>query len=793
MTLDQDLSSANQLLSILEMQSHLTRQVFRRILYNEPCRHQFALSVIRTGSIGNHVFSHRRSIFGFARKPQRHLRSADLDPGLGKMLELNALATAHARTPPASELVPAFRSFFRAKVKSREPLQEIQARHVLRTFQHLQETNAAEGFGLDLQDLRIALGALTRVPKDKLEAHNQLARELFAEIERRERSDTEASRPEDVLSYVAVLCQTGSSLDARDVVEPMWRIDPDQNGRRMWLHVAEGFTLEENEEELLKSLSMMAEAGVPFDAKFHQVMTLFYALKDDAGRTREWYERSIVDGESPTYHTNAQLLRFCIRNDEMDWGETVFRRILEGTPDKRTWDVIFQWGAALGKGVDEVDRMMDVMIRRNKDEAVRPDIETINELIELANSRNDPYAAERYVALGQKRGMIPDARTYILQMDYRIKVGDLDGARVAYDALQGEEVRDGEDLPVINRLIRALCASKRPPHSTITAMVTDLGERRARLDPPTVSALCTMHLQREELYDVHDLLQSHTFHYSIAERASLISVFVDFVLDRQNPNALAWDAYSILRQGFDETSVAQRTQLMKEFFGRRRSDMACHVFGHMRQSFQPDGRPVLATYIECLTGIARAADLEGLEMVHNMLKLDSAIEPTTQLYNVLMLAYTAADMPLRSLEFWEDILRSRQGPSYASIIIALQACEGAPFGERQARAIWQRLMKMPEVTISREVAAAYVGALAGQGELKEVIKGLEELGEIGIEVDVSILGTMYNAMPGQNRKDRVEEWAQQRYPDAWKEVQGLGQTSLKDGSRLFRLERDVDP
>jgi hypothetical protein len=49
------------------------------------------------------------------------------------------------------------------------------------------------------------------------------------------------------------------------------------------------------------------------------------------------------------------------------------------------------------------------------------------------------------------------------------------------------------------------------------------------------------------------------------------------------------------------------------------------------------------------------------------------------------------------------------------------------------------------------------------------------------------IGTFYNALPGQNRKDLVQEWAVELYPDAWAETEKLGQFEHKEGHRLFHL------
>ena len=51
------------------------------------------------------------------------------------------------------------------------------------------------------------------------------------------------------------------------------------------------------------------------------------------------------------------------------------------------------------------------------------------------------------------------------------------------------------------------------------------------------------------------------------------------------------------------------------------------------------------------------------------------------------------------------------------------------------------------------------------------------------------LGTFYNALPGQNRKDLVEQWAKELYSDVWAELSKLGQIEAKEGHRLFKLPK----
>lgn len=50
------------------------------------------------------------------------------------------------------------------------------------------------------------------------------------------------------------------------------------------------------------------------------------------------------------------------------------------------------------------------------------------------------------------------------------------------------------------------------------------------------------------------------------------------------------------------------------------------------------------------------------------------------------------------------------------------------------------------------------------------------------------IGTFYNALPGQNRKDLVEDWAKDHYPDIWTALEKLGQRTMKEGHRMFNMK-----
>jgi ubiquitin-like modifier-activating enzyme ATG7 len=245
-----------------------------------------------------------------------------------------------------------------------------------------------------------------------------------------------------------------------------------------------------------------------------------------------------------------------------------------------------------------------------------------------------------------------------------------------------------------------------------------------------------MHLKRDEVHEVFDMLQAHSFHHTIDERARTRDAIFAFCIDRKNDIARVWDAYTIIQHMYDETDVEMRTRLMNEFFERKRCDMAFHVFGHMRQQSRQDKRPTVDTYVQCFEGIGKCADMENLEMVHNMMKMDPYIEPSTRLYNALMLAYAICEDPYKALEFWADITNSREGPTYSSLQIVFRVCEMKPFGDKLAKEIWNKMRRM-EIEVTPAVFSAYVGALAGQAlldEVKALIDGMES--DLGFGPDI---------------------------------------------------------
>ncbi|KAF2730772.1 hypothetical protein EJ04DRAFT_444386 [Polyplosphaeria fusca] len=808
------------------MPSHLTRVVFRTMIANKPLLYRGCLlrpprpRILPQHGLRAFSHSHRRPFLNFL-KLRRKIKDPELPAGLDKLGELSQMQRMSARLPPPSEVATAFKLLFANKSLRVEEFHVRLAANALTYLQHNPRQDSHPW--LSPTDLRQAMERLAEPADGGGKTHLDFATMLHDEQARTSRvgdsasSDAVPLQKDDLIPFIRALCLYGATTQARAMarkvfvgpVEPSAYDDNERQLTTVWRAILRGFVREDNIDELDRTFDMLRASSVPFDLLMQHTLVVHAARQNDLQRAKHWYSQPVFRIRKPTRRdtplggTHAALLRLCALNGDLSFGQDVVTNLLQKDPKKEAWDAVFLWSAAIGKGVDEVDRMMNVMVRRN-DEArkadpahrlIRPDTGTINDLVEFSMSKQDSYSAERYITLGSKRGILPNARTYTLQMHYRLSVNDIDGARAAYFGLQGEKLEDDQSIEGVNKLVRAMCASRQQSFDDVMAIVDDLHEQKVRLEPETVATLCLLHLQRGEMHDAIDIIQIHAHKFTPQQRALIRERLEQFIVEPQNTTRDVWDTYKILRNLFPETTRPARIKIMNAFFARKRPDMACHVFFHMRNNTHPSLEATKDVYVAAFTGFARNSDAQSLELAHNQLKLDMNVEPDTQIRNALMLAYAATGNNARALELWSEIAGSKEGPTYNSIAIAFRSCEGMPFGDQHAKPIWKRLKEM-DIDIDKLIFTAYLGALARNQLDDEVIAMLETVeDEYGFAPDLDMLGNWFNATTNSDRQKNVEAWIKRHYPTVWVDLEGLGHTVTMDGFgyRLYNINRDLDP
>ncbi|KAJ1326502.1 leucine-rich PPR motif-containing protein [Microdochium nivale] len=776
--------------------------------------HTFSCRVARTPVLQQQ----RRTFLGTIFKKQpRAPKEVEAEPGYETLLRLLANREEDFRLPARADLVQAWREFFAYKMQYGRTINSTQAYCALEVLRYL-EDGSPDGDGgsdaaatLTAKDLRLARDSLSITPTDTPEHHVELARSLFTVISRNKLglpsttiADTwrhlkenllkDGSTELDLLRLIVAFSTFGNATEARDIL----LMCSTETGRgkdpSLWRPILHGLAREDKVQDVIDLIAESERQGIEFNRTIHGVITTFFAKRDMVKETKQWWSKPIRRNEPPSRTTYFEVLLFAMRNGEQEWASEIYRELVEKLEDgslkryKTLWDVAFQWAVLLlGKGPEHIEHMFNVCTQRESEEFAQPDIESINRILQAAIEKNDPYLGERFIALGEKLGFEKNEETIMLQIEYRLRANDLDGAVKAFRSL-GDDTST-KSHPILNELIRKLGAITSPDYEKMLEVTTYLEQRNATLEPDTVVSICMAFLRNDEQYEVMDTLSLHTAYYSIMERGTVRKAFVEYCLDDRNSTARVWDAYSLLRQFFPELERSDRVRVMRSFFNRRRADMACHVFGHMRAHSNTEIRPTVDEYTAFFEGLGTAPDETSLRMVHNMWKMDTTTQPSTQLYNSLMAAYIACDTSYVALEFWKDITVSAEGPSYESLHLAFMAHEVTSGGDVLAEELWGKMQRM-EIEVPHEIYGAYVAAVAAHGRLDRAVELLEEMqGVVGRRPDALTLAIIHNALQSEQERDEFCEFAQREFPPAYEALNRTYKKREHEGELKYRFTR----
>lgn len=728
------------------MRSHLTRGVFQAIVENRPyvhsqCYRQISvLLASRTVRRRSVCPTQTRTAFSFPRivRVEDPTKQTSGDNVAKPMMELVNALEQQLQPPPPFILAKAFMSFIEERGETMAVLTQNQVRFLLQTFQHLVTGYAYKGATgsvravMQLENLENAMNVLADAgcEPDAAELMNKLAKAIYVQIcHRNERTEPFDDPSLEVLrSYISILASTGSPIEALGIVETYWESVLHHDGALPWVDVITGLAREGRESDIPVVVGKMYRCGVLLDPDTHEEMVKLLTTENNFDALRIVYEIALPDNLQPTVLSTALAITTAIRQSMIPWASSLKEKLLDDlTPESR--DAVFLLAAALEEPAATIEKLLNDMATRNPDIRQSIKIATVNPLIEHANKIGRRDLAEEYLDLLNKWDLQPNSQTYMLQMDMKMQEGDLDGAIALFENIDVEGVTDQADVVMLNRMIRQLCLS---PHAatdydTIISFVDRLVESKGRFEAETLGALCQILLYRHELSTISSLLRPVIDQYNAEELITISNSFINFISDATEPTESVWEAYELLNMAFPNTPVRTRTAIMTQFFHRGRSDLACLVFGHMRQKERGPRRPTAHTYALCFQGISRSADADSLHLVHNMLKLDLEVGLTTKVLNGLMLAYAACGQPEQAMGFFREILHSDEGPSEQTLLIFFRVCETYRNGMEEASKMLEKLKAM-DVPIGREIYNGYIGALAGHCDVEqatEAIKAME--------------------------------------------------------------------
>ncbi|KAJ5627566.1 hypothetical protein N7528_004993 [Penicillium herquei] len=708
------------------------------------------------------------------------------------MTDLKRSLQDKSRAPPNATVVKAFQQFFTARVENPGAINLFQARLLSITWKHLKALQS-ELEDNEWQDV-FSVESLERMLFVISEAHClpeardtilKVARFAYLELCADHGFGPNSISRAALLLYINLVASNGNPEEARHVIV---KFGGQLRGAKPspWLNVLKGFALKDDRRQLRKIASELQEHGVKFDQASHEELIRLMISQNLAKAVQVAYECPINGDQAPSVAAKTAAIRYAILNSEVAWAKPIFESLPRDLSPE-TIGIKLLWDSAQGQSASSLAEKVPQSLK------AALTIADVNNLIQYANTVPNSHLAVDFAKLAEKWDLVPDEQTNILLLESFIQAGNVERTLELLEHKIDPSFLASQHLPLANKLITMLCLSEQKDElfQQISSLLDPLFQDNVQLTAETIAALTHMLLYRHDWEAISDLLRPRLGALDSEGKALIRNELTNFMLDKGQTDSDVWEVYQLFKLAFAEAGVDVRTELMCSLFDRKRSDLAVLVFGHMRQAEIRSRRPKPDTYARCFQGLARTADATNLELVHNMLKLDLEVELNTRIFNGLMLAYAACEMPEKSMEIFRQILQSDEGPTEKTIPIFFKVCERHHNGAQEAIKMMAKVKKL-DINIDRRLYTSYMEAVAAQCEFELATEAIDKMqAEIGVSPTSTTIGLFYNAIPYQYWKDEVEQWALKKYPELWAHLVETPRSEHEEGQKFDGITNEV--
>lgn len=756
------------------MSSHLTRAVFRRIIQGRPIQPRNCLRRVRISAlppsggyqVTNHNATQRRFIFGFgdAKIPKGWSKSEQyLQEHFEVLQNTSKHLSEKIRTPAPPAIAKAIVSFFKECREAEIEVTDLHAKCVLDAWKYLESIDEANLYLSD-QDARMALEAM---------AASKYGRNSPKDWNPYHKSEEVKLTPEDVADI-------GSYAKLAIHLAHLIRGDSIEYDKSTTLHLvtclASSGKLHESLESLLEGgVSAINDVAIwrPLLEKggfeeLEEFETTNKPTSDMAVILAQCYIRSIskFDGSHSLERYILKIIDTKVESvqDLTTVMETAWTyQLPEHDPIMKALDTKFdtlfsasqipqedivQWSnIKLARELTKTNQTssLDILLARFADGYdAYPDVRVVSYLLRSILPRESLRANDSN-ALALVNSRIADVLDWTalnikddheFQRDlelfyFWIEQGFITEAMECFDRLRNAEILSDQyalDFErAEERIIQALCKSQKLDESQ-QDLVAETIESQAigrRWQPDTLAALLLNYLRQGSYDDLIAVLNENIPYYNITDRRQVINSIVEFAFDPSmsvdgsapNPNH-TWNTYVMLMTTGLPVSRDVLTRFMKEFIHARFIGETVQVFSSMRMSLKKNVFPNESVYINIIRGLGAYGDLNSVQAIHNHLKLDTRVDPSSAIWTELLMAYAICEQPHYALTFWDQLFDFPERPTERSLLAALIACETSLRGALDLDRVWTDAIDA-QIPITSEIFAAYIAALVAAGKSQE--------------------------------------------------------------------------
>jgi hypothetical protein len=633
--------------------------------------------------------------------------------------EAYMLILVNTRTAPKSDLAKTFKEFFSESDEAEELITDHQAGILLKVLELLKSTDQGD-VTLSVDIAKAALESMSKFDHGRADTgmltenppfddfYWILAMQLSSFIQK---NDPGMEPSKVIACEVRCFSKAGHADMVSQHIKSIKDLDT-------WkVYVKSQFT---DPSSLLDTLKTFQEFGPEADDELTSlfIQDFIHAGQSDLAR-RMLHGSGLLKGPGASVQPAADILKACLEDEDSPTATEIIAKVdkvLEADPENAinitgasTWFDLYTLYQTRGKSLDAVKK---VILDLESRFGYTSTIDTINLLVKDAYQANNPSLAKAIIEFAKDQNMELTGYTFLPQVLHKLKHGDLDGALGTWDYVlyDLEPLKPQDMAEPMEQLLRGILSAADFRENQFDEILDNHPKYARRFRPETVVALVEFYLRREEYQNAALLMRKHAPQFTSAARRLLLSNVMRICRDESVSDECVWNIYTMIKALFDEASREIREEMMQICIKRSLMSNALEIFTDMRNHWLEKIKPTESTYLIALSGLGNS--WEAIMSVHNSLKLDVHVDPSTKLWNALMRAYTRCgqDEARNAVEFWDELLDSAEGPDETSVVSVLEACSISPVGHQQAQYVWQTL-EQRKIPISHRVLGAYVNNL----------------------------------------------------------------------------------
>lgn len=315
------------------------------------------------------------------------------------------------------------------------------------------------------------------------------------------------------------------------------------------------------------------------------------------------------------------------------------------------------------------------------------------------------------------------------------------------------------------------------------------------LDSKSYNSLMKLFLQKELIGDAITSLEKELpplekdTKYSVSQYPDLFNTMYQWILNFNGDPEVSWALYGELQKYFHVPYDAY-FPLMKKFVSLKRPDAAFMIFQKIKKLHRTTGSippptPEMYSYLFQVFG----EDLyeEGVKNLHIIMKMDLQLNTDINVMNALLGSYCNLQEYFRTQEIFDQIISmpKDKGVNNETMTIMLKCYTYVSLSH--VKSFWDNMYEY-DIIPNEENFKQYIIAHCYHEQYDSALQIASNMKDFDLLVTPEIIESLYNWTEGEDKKQKVEDWASKNHKLMWNNIKKQKLKSKEDFDNVTSQE-----